>query len=76
MRLVISLIPVKKIAFWDGRRSRSHGIDFSSPQFILITHELGLGRRLSPSGTCMIACVYPLSFTVTEVTSANIHDNI
>lgn len=57
MRLVISLIPVKKIAFWDGRRSRSHHIDFSSPQFILTTRELGLGRRLSPSGTCMTVCV-------------------
>lgn len=37
MRLVISLILVKKIAFWNGRRSRSHSIDFGSPQFILIT---------------------------------------
>lgn len=57
MRLVISLIPrEKKIAFWNGRQSRSGGIDFGSPQFIFINCKLGFGAWKEDTLVC--ECIF------------------
>lgn len=46
----------KKIAFWNGRQSRSGGIDFGSPQFIFINCKLGFGAWKEDTLVC--ECIF------------------
>lgn len=46
----------KKIAFWNGRQSRSGSIDFGSPQFIFINCKLGFGVWKEDTLVCVCVC--------------------